>query len=127
LFHPSFRNEGQGEGKITGYTEGVFDLFHIGHLNLLRRGKQMIDRLIVGVNSDATAQRHKRKPIIPFRERVEIVKTCKYVDAVVEDAPLVTTLQFMKRHAIDYVLHGAAPARWLDQFTPNRERPTGSI
>jgi cytidyltransferase-like protein len=112
----TFRNEGRGEGKLTGYTEGVFDLFHVGHLNLLRRGKQLYDRLLVGVNSDATAQSYKRKPITPYRQRVELVKACEYVDEVVENAPRVTTLEFMDRHGIHYVLHGAAPVRWLDQF-----------
>jgi len=113
---PSVRNEGDQEGKITGYTNGVFDLFHVVHLNLLRRGKQMYDRLIVGVNSDATARKYEHKPIIPYRQRLEVVKACQYVDEVVEEPPQVTTLRFMEQRGIDYVLHGPAPKRWLDQF-----------
>lgn len=66
---------------ITGYLSGTFDLFHIGHLNLLRRAKEKCDYLIVGVHVDAS---HKGKEtFIPFEERIEIVKACKYVDEVV--------------------------------------------
>ncbi len=70
--------------KIIGYTAGVFDLFHIGHLNLIKRAKQNCDYLIVGVNSDKLVQQYKNKtPIIPENERMEIIKSLKYVDEVV--------------------------------------------
>ena len=69
---------------IIGYTTGVFDLFHIGHLNLLRNAKSVCDRLIVGVTTDELMFSYKNKrPIIPFHERVEIVRNVKCVDAVV--------------------------------------------
>lgn len=72
------------EEKIIGYTTGVFDLFHIGHLKILKRAKEMCDELIVGVTTDElTEKRKSKKPIIPFNERVEIVKSIKYVDSVV--------------------------------------------
>ena len=69
---------------IVGYTTGVFDLFHIGHLNILRRAKEKCDKLIVGVTTDELLQVYKNKsPIIPFDERISIVKSIKYVDEVV--------------------------------------------
>lgn len=70
--------------KTIGYTTGVFDLFHIGHLNVLKRAKLECDYLIVGVTSDelCTAAKNK-KPIIPFQERMEIVEAIKFVDEVV--------------------------------------------
>ena len=69
---------------IVGYTTGVFDMFHIGHLNILRRAKEQCDFLIVGVSTDELVQHDKNKtPIIPFDERCEIVKAIRYVDKVV--------------------------------------------
>ena len=66
----------------VGYLSGTFDLFHIGHLNLLRNAKQYCDYLIVGVHKDAS---HKNKPtFIPFEERIEIIKHIDYVDEAVE-------------------------------------------
>lgn len=70
--------------KKIGYTTGVFDLFHIGHLNILRRAKMNCDYLIVGVTTDELCEQRKKKPpIIPFNERIEIVQSIKFVDEVV--------------------------------------------
>lgn len=70
--------------KNIGYTTGVFDLFHIGHLNILKRAKLECDYLIVGVTSDELALSAKnKKPIIPFQERMEIVESIKFVDEVI--------------------------------------------
>jgi glycerol-3-phosphate cytidylyltransferase len=68
---------------IIGYTSGVFDLFHIGHLNLLKNAKGMCDRLIVGVTTDDLSLYKGKKPLIPFEDRIEIIKSIKYVDAAV--------------------------------------------
>lgn len=69
---------------IIGYTTGVYDMFHIGHLNILKRAKEQCDYLIVGVSTDELVQHDKHKtPIIPFSERCAIVEAIKYVDKVV--------------------------------------------
>jgi glycerol-3-phosphate cytidylyltransferase len=68
---------------VIGYTTGVFDLFHIGHVNLLRNAKSMCDRLIVGVTTDELVAYKNKRAVIPFKERVEIVNSSKYVDLVV--------------------------------------------
>lgn len=67
-----------------GYTTGVFDLFHIGHLNILKRAKEQCEHLIVGVSTDEVVKGYKKKtPVIPFEERIAIVEVIKYVDEVV--------------------------------------------
>lgn len=69
---------------IVGYTTGVFDLFHIGHLNILKNSKSLCDYLIVGVTTDEISLIMKGKmPIIPFEERFQIVESIRYVDKVV--------------------------------------------
>ena len=68
---------------IIGYTAGVFDLFHSGHVNLLKAAKSLCDKLIVGVSSDEIALYKNKKPIINFQERKMVVESCRYVDCVV--------------------------------------------
>lgn len=68
---------------IIGYTTGVYDLFHIGHLNLLKNAKGMCDKLIVGVTVDELVAYKGKKAMIPFEDRIEIVRSIKYVDAAV--------------------------------------------
>lgn len=70
--------------KIIGYTTGVFDMFHIGHLNLLKKANDACDHLIVGVTTDELSVSVKnKKPIIPFEERLQIVSCIRYVDQAV--------------------------------------------
>ncbi|MCR5595207.1 MAG: adenylyltransferase/cytidyltransferase family protein [Lachnospiraceae bacterium] len=68
---------------VIGYTTGVYDLFHIGHLNLLKNAKGLCDKLIVGVSIDDLVQYKGKNALIPFEDRIEIVRSCKYVDAAV--------------------------------------------
>ena len=68
---------------IIGYTTGVFDLFHIGHLNMLKNAKAMCDKLIVGVTVDELVAYKHKKAVIPFEERLEIVRNINCVDVAV--------------------------------------------
>ena len=68
---------------ILGYTSGVYDLFHIGHLNLLKNAKGLCDKLIVGVSVDELVKYKNKKSVIPFEERIEIVRNIKYVDSAI--------------------------------------------
>lgn len=89
-----------------GYTTGVFDMFHIGHLNILRRAKQQCDYLIVGVSTDELALAYKKKiPVIPFEERKEIVEAIKYVDQVVPQTSMDKLSAWEKLH-FDAIFHG---------------------
>lgn len=77
---------------IVGYTAGVFDLFHIGHLNILRRAKEQCDYLIVGVTVDELVSYKGKRAFIPYDERAAIVGAIRYVDKVVPQ----TTMNKMK-------------------------------
>lgn len=69
---------------IIGYTTGVYDMFHIGHLNIIKKAKDLCDYLIVGVSTDELVKKDKKKsPIICFKDRIAIVESIKYVDKVV--------------------------------------------
>jgi len=71
------------KNKTIGYISGVFDLFHIGHLNILMNSKSMCDQLIVGVTVDDLVAYKNKKAVIPYQERLEIVRSIKYVDATI--------------------------------------------
>lgn len=68
---------------VIGYTTGVYDLFHVGHLNLLKNAKGMCDKLVVGVTVDELVAYKGKQSMIPFEDRIELVRSCKYVDAAV--------------------------------------------
>lgn len=73
-----------GARPVVGFTAGVFDLFHVGHLNLLRQARERCDMLIVGVTTDDLAENAKGvRPIVPFLERMTIVQSVRHVDRAV--------------------------------------------
>lgn len=90
-----------------GYTTGVFDMFHIGHLNILKNAKEQCDYLIVGVSTDEVVGAYKnKKPVIPFEDRKEIVKAIKYVDEVVAQTSM-DKLQAWEKLHYDVLFHGS--------------------
>jgi glycerol-3-phosphate cytidylyltransferase len=94
------------EKQLIGYTTGVFDMFHIGHLNILKRAKSHCDKLIVGITTDKLAEKLKgKKPVFPFKERVEIVKNIKYVDLVVPQKTI-DEIGDHKKYKFDVIFKG---------------------
>lgn len=92
--------------KIVGYTTGVYDMFHIGHLNIIKRAKEKCDYLIVGVSTDELVESYKNKrPVIPFDQRIAIVESIKYVDAVVPQISMNKIEAWEKLH-FDVMFHG---------------------
>lgn len=90
----------------VGYTTGVFDMFHIGHLNILRRAKEQCEYLIVGVSTDENVQTYKHKtPIISFEVRKAIVEAIRYVDEVVPQTSMDKMAAWKKFH-FDAMFHG---------------------
>lgn len=89
-----------------GYTTGVFDMFHIGHLNLLNNAKERCEKLIVGVSTDEVVEKYKhKKPIIPLHERMAIVQALKCVDEVVVQTSMNKIEAWEKLH-FDVMFHG---------------------
>ncbi len=89
-----------------GYTTGTFDMFHIGHLNTLKKSKELCDYLIVGVSTDELVKQYKNKlPIIPLKDRMAIVEAIKYVDKVVIQDNLDKYGAYLKYH-YDVLFHG---------------------
>ncbi len=89
-----------------GYTTGVFDMFHIGHLNILRRAKEQCEYLIVGVSTDDVVQMYKNKtPIISFEERCAIVDAIKYVDKVVPQTTMDKMVAY-EQYKFNALFHG---------------------
>jgi ethanolamine-phosphate cytidylyltransferase len=88
------------------YVDMVGDLFHAGHVELLRAARAHGDYLIVGVLADETAAAYKRTPIMTLEERVAVIEACRYVDEVITDAPFQIDDAFLLEHDIATVVHG---------------------
>jgi len=81
---------------LVGYTTGVFDLFHVGHLNMLRNASSLCDKLIVGVTTDELVKYKFKKAVIPFKERIKIVRSIRYVDVAIPQADINKVLAWKK-------------------------------
>lgn len=104
----------------VGYTTGVFDLFHIGHLNLLRSARAQAERLVVGVSTDELAYSYKAKyPVIPFKERIEIVQSIRFVDEAIPQDKLdkVAALEKIKFDALFVGSDWQGSERWTKYET----------
>lgn len=91
---------------VVVYIDMVADLFHMGHVNILKNAKSLGDTLIVGIHSDEVVQSYKRNPILSMEERISVVESCRYVDRVVPNAPLHVTPEYLKSLEVDIIVHG---------------------
>jgi cytidyltransferase-like protein len=98
----------QSRPNRTIYMDGVFDLFHIGHLKAIETCSQLGNQVILGVTGDEDVAGHKQPPIVPESEQVAIVLALQHVDKVVCPCPLIVTEEFMEQIKIDLVVHGFA-------------------
>ena len=99
---------------VRVYVDMVADLFHYGHANFLKQARQLGDHLLVGIHSDKVVEEYKRSPIMTMQERLDTVSSCRYVDEVIPNAPLVVDQEWIKKHEIDLVVHG-------DDFSTNMQ------
>ena len=119
---------------IRVYADGVFDLFHIGHMRALQQAKTAFAHLapnnprvelVVGVTGDTETHKRKGLTVLSARERAESVRHCTWVDEVVPDCPWIVTTDFLEKHKIDYVAHDDEPygaAEGDDIYGPIKER-----
>jgi glycerol-3-phosphate cytidylyltransferase len=114
-------------GNSRVYVDMVGDLFHAGHVSLLREARQHGDWLVVGVLSDDTAASYKRRPITSLAERVAVIESCRYVDEVIQDAPFQVTEEFLAEHDIDTVVHGDDLSHQDAEFVYGPASATGKL
>ncbi|KAL9126944.1 MAG: hypothetical protein Q9217_004084 [Psora testacea] len=93
------------------YADGVFDLFHLGHMRQLEQAKNAFTEvyLLVGVTGDAETHKRKGLTVLTGAERAETVRHCKWVDEVIPNCPWIVTTEFLEKHKIDYVAHDDLP------------------
>lgn len=100
------------EGRpVRVYADGVFDMFHLGHMRVLQQAKIAFPDtyLIVGVTGDAETHKRKGLTVMSGKERAESLRHCRWVDEVVEDCPWIINMEFLNQHEIDYVAHDDIP------------------
>jgi glycerol-3-phosphate cytidylyltransferase len=89
----------------TIYVIGVFDLFHTGHVELLRRSRELGNKLIVAINGDDMVASYKRRPYLSENDRLAVVKACRYVDEafIIRDYD---NKEYLKEYNVDVIVHG---------------------
>jgi len=104
--------------KRVVYVQGTWDLFHIGHLNILRKARKIATKLIVGVNTDESVQEYKGDyPVIPYQDRVEILKACSLVDEVVM-SKMIFNVDNLKKLNVDVIVLGSD---WKNRYLEGKE------
>jgi len=94
------------DGKTIVYTQGVWDMFHLGHLNILKAAKALGDVLIVGVNTDKLVKQYKgHYPLMCWEERASVVAACRYVDIVIPTETLEKD-ELLENLDVDIMVHG---------------------
>ncbi len=91
------------------YVDMCADIFHLGHVSFLKQAKSLHEDgyLVVGLHSDETIQGYKRLPVCTLAERVVVVEACKYVDEVIQNAPIHVSREYIEENALDVVVHGS--------------------
>jgi len=104
--------------KRVVYVQGTWDLFHVGHLNILRKARKIATKLIVGVNTDESVQEYKGDyPVIPYQDRVEILKACSLVDEVVM-SKMIFDVDSLKKLDVDVIVLGSD---WKNRYLEGKE------
>lgn len=112
----------QPKQPFTVYIDATFDIFHAGHIAFLKKARKKAQevagtqniRLVAGICSDEDVAQYKHNPYITLKDRVTVVKACRYVDSVIPNCPWRITEQFINHNNIDLVIHG-------DDYTPEQE------
>lgn len=112
---------------VRVYADGVFDLFHLGHMRVLQQAKTAFPDtyLIVGVTGDAETHKRKGLTVMSAKERADSVRHCRWVDEVIEDCPWIIDVPFLEKHNIDYVAHDDLPygaSEGDDIYKPIKEK-----
>ena len=87
------------------YVDMVGDLFHASHVNSLKNAKKLGDKLIVGIHSDKDTESYKHKPILTMEERAVVIESCRFVNKIILNAPIIITEEYINKHNIDLVIH----------------------
>ncbi len=112
--------------NIRIYADITGDLFHYGHISFFQQARELGDYLIIGVLSDKTISEYKREPIIEEFQRYEMIRNCRLVNEVIEDAPMPLSKSFLEKHKIDLVVHGD-DKKWSSHYKDPIEMGTVTL